>query len=365
MGIAAVFGADTHLSEAVWTSRAQIRGDSFFGFTQLVDLAVEHKCPLVIAGDCWELMHQARPSSVTVEFVRGQLDRLELDSLPFYYVNGQHDQLAAPFWFKAIHSWPTHVGQSRFELAGQRWFGVDYFEDADAAAQLALIPPDVDGVVLHKPWEEFVDSKFLAPTSLATVPYGRVLVSGDMHRTIIDDTGSRLYISPGATHMRTIAEPVVHHAVLMDRQGKFVTHQLRSRPVLSHSVLSATALYQEMEGLRARVEAATRTAAQAAIPIEVARPVLIVEDHVGCDAVAVIEQTITGAHVLARRVSRTNAIDDAQAVEILNDQVDVRELFYKLAVERAPDDMVRAVALRALISDQDVVAATLGKLQAS
>lgn len=355
MKIVAVFASDTHLSEATWNSRVAIRGDSFFGFVQAVDKAVQHGCPLIITGDCWELMHQPRPSSVTIEFVRSQLDRLAAANCPFYFINGQHDQLASPYWFNAIHHWPRHVGQQSFQLGGMPWFGLDFFEVAQAEQQLALIPPDTYGVLLHQQWQQFTDSKFLSPMSLDIVPHARVAISGDMHKTVIDDTGARLYISPGATHMRSLAEPMYHSVVLLDSSGKFTTETLKSRKVITWQIYRAADMYEQMENIRAQVQAALQLSVDSDFPIEVARPLLIVEDYAVCDAVQVVQQAINEAHVVSRRVNSKQEQSQVEAAEVLDTTLDVRELFLRIAIERDPANERRAAVLRALVYGEDPV----------
>lgn len=356
--IVAVFASDTHLSEATWTSRAQVRGDSFFGFQQVVDLAIANRCPLVLAGDCWELMHQSRPSSVTVEFVRGQLDRLKFAGCEMYFINGQHDQLASPFWFNAVHDWPQHVGQREFTLAGMRWFGLDFFEVARQQQAFELIPAGVEGVVLHQQWREFTDSKFLSPMTLTDVPHGRLLISGDMHQTIVDSSTGRTFVSPGATHMRSLAEPELHNVIVIRSGGEVRPYAIKSRPVLHFVINDAAQMYSDIESVRADVVQAFEVALAAGVPAEVAKPLLVVEDFAGCEAEQVIVTAITEAHVVSRRVKQQGRTA-VETVTPMNDQVDVRDLFMRIAVARDPLNHARTVAMRALVYGEDPAVATL------
>ncbi len=370
--VVAVFGADTHISEATWVGRSGVKGDSFWGFCQLVNLARQHGVPLVIAGDCWELLHQPRPSSRTVQFMRDQIDRLEEMGLPLYYINGQHDQLASPYWFEAIHAWPAHVGGKTFKLGDGDWFGLDFFEAVKFDEVARGIPADMVGLVVHQQWREFTGSKLLSPLSLADLPYSRYVVSGDFHDCQLVEGDARTFVSPGATHMRTLSEPRTHSAALLMDDGSFTFADLKSRPVLEYSPASETDLLDSVEELRVAVKSASdqflesfswadgrSTLAGCMVYEPIAAPLLIVIDRFDLGAAAVLSAELGGAIVLAKnvRTAKVGGSDDGPVMDV-GDVNHVAELVIASAIARKlPEQQIDL--LRAMLRGEDVLEAAV------
>lgn len=358
MSAVALFAADTHLSDATWTSRGQIVGDSLWGLQQLVDLAKLHEVPLVIAGDCWELMHHPRPSSQTVQSVRKCLSQLQAANLPLYYVNGQHDQLTKPFWFEAIHDWPVHVGGRVFKLGHQDWYGVDYFEPS-VADQVYLDIPDVYGVVAHQRWAEFAGSKHFASSSLANIR-AEVVVSGDTHQAVekVGEGGQR-WISPGCTHMRSFVEPRIHYAVLMSDDGVSDFVPLVSRPVFTGQVTHEQEFLDNLDVFAESVLTKQQECLDKGVPYEVARPLVIVIDEVGCNPLASMAKLIPEAHIVVQ-VGKSMLGQDGQPADKLWQPIDrkvgvseVSELAVSLGKVRKMSEP-SLFLLQALVAGKDI-----------
>lgn len=357
MGVHAVFAADTHLSEATWTSRSQIRGDSFFGFRQVVSAAIENSCPLIVAGDCWELMRQPRPSSETISFVRAELDRLADSKCPFYYVNGQHDQLSRPFWFSSIHAWPVHIGGRTVDIGGRPWYGVDFFETSQFKEVMADIPGDTYGVVLHQRWAEFAGSKHFAELTLEAVPYASILVSGDMHKLVISQ-GMRTQVSPGATHMRTLAEPPDHYCVLFSGERKFEPQRLISRPVRIVEFETVVGGAEDREIVAQWAVSARAAMLEAGCPTEVSTPLVLVNDHTGGDAERVYAK-FEGAHVICRLViDKQGAESAAEEHEQFQTATDLSEVVMVSAEKRQLSGDARKL-LQTLLAGESLVDAAI------
>ena len=241
--VLAVIAADTHVSENTWThsSRSAIKGDSFWGFRQLIDLCVEHNCPLVLGGDCLELARDTRPTTVTVNFLRSQIDRLANIGQKLYYILGQHDGNEFPSWLSAIHESCEHFGNKRIKIGSQDFYGVDFFSPTYARSVIADIPSDVFCLVVHGPWKEFTGANAFAELSLADFPNVPVIVSGDIHACMNTRIENRLCISPGATNMRTLREPVNYYCLLLEDNLTFKVTQLKSRPIINFTVVDANA----------------------------------------------------------------------------------------------------------------------------
>lgn len=313
MSIQAVFSADTHISGHTWASRSQIVGDSFFGFQQLCELAIANRCPLFLAGDCWELWRDPNPTAATVEFVRRQLDALQASGCPLYYINGQHDNLQSPFWFEAIHPWPQHIGGRTVEVAGRKFFGVDYFEAGLIDQVYASVPSDTFCLVIHQAWQEFTGSKIMAKLSLSQLPPVPLTISGDMHKMMAHQIDNRLFVSPGATHMRSMREPREHYAVVLDSEKGLDQFKLKSRQVLEYTIADPLKWLDQLVQLASSVDQSFGVMSHM-MPLDVAKPILMVIDPFNCGAAAVIEKEIPDAHVMSKVSSDKELLTEAAEV---------------------------------------------------
>jgi hypothetical protein len=296
----AVIAADTHISDNTWTSRLNIRGDSFFGFKQLIDLCVQHECPLVLAGDCLELLRDGRPSANTVCFLRRQCDRLHNMGLKLYYVNGQHDGNSTPSWLSAIHDSCVHVGNSRFKLGDFDFYGIDYWDRAFLGQVVSQVPGDIYGLVVHQPWLEFAGNRAISEMSLAMLPKVPLVISGDMHQFKHGDIAGRLCVSTGATHMRTLKEPTQHYCVLLQDDGALLPVALKSRPVAIHKIEDEVSWAGEVEAIAANMEKLFENAIQSGIVEEVAKPLLIVDEYCKANSEEILQERIPQSHVIVR-----------------------------------------------------------------
>ena len=313
MSIQAVFSADTHISGHTWASRSQIVGDSFFGFQQLCELAIANRCPLFLAGDCWELLRDPNPTASAVEFVRRQLDAMQAVGAQLYYINGQHDNLQSPFWFEAIHPWPQHIGGRTVEVAGRKFFGVDYFEAGLIEQVSASVPADTFCLVIHQSWQEFTGSKIMSKLSLAQLPSVPLTISGDTHKFCAHQIDNRLFVSPGATHMRSMREPRDHYAVVLDSQKGLDQFKLKSRQVLEYTVSDPLRWLDEIVQLASSVDQSFGVMSHM-MPLDVAKPILMVIDPFNCGAAAVIEREIPDAHVMSKVTGARELLTEAAEV---------------------------------------------------
>lgn len=364
MSVVAVIGSDTHISEFTWAGRAKLRGDSFFGFQQLVDKATELKVPLVIAGDCWELLHQPRPSSTTVDFVRSQIDRLQAAGCPMYYINGQHDQLAKPFWFEAIHNWPQHVGQKLFHLGEHAWFGLDFFEVDDWESKVSLIPPTVERLVVHQQWREFSHSALIAQLELAHLP-AKLVISGDWHQAMQEQSQESKYYSIGCTHMRSLSEPKTHYYGLLNDDDSITYHTLLSRPVIDLVIDSSFQFLESLAMFGDQCQMQMQNATLAGMPPEVAIPLVIVEDNVGCEPLRTLTDKFDFIFpVLKRRTA--SAVVTGEKIAVSESDFDPRKMLEAAAVnaqlDHATQRLVQAIVRgESLISVADAIAKEIAK----
>lgn len=200
--------SDAHLQTRPWKHRP-IVGDAFHAFTQVIDYALEHALPLIGAGD---LIDKRINDSAPIVFLKKQLDRLAEASLPLYYIQGQHEFSTTP-WFE-LGTTATHLHQRTIELSGIKFHGLD-FQSADRLKEaLAAIPEHTDYLVGHQVWSEFMGEETLPQGSFASIPHVAGLLTGDLHKTVVDRKQYRgaegqplVVYSPGATYQTNISEP--------------------------------------------------------------------------------------------------------------------------------------------------------------
>lgn len=247
----AVFAADTHLSAQAWARMPGLVGDAEWAFTQLVDYCIEKQAEaLVLAGD---LIDKKINDSLPIKCLRVQIDRLQQAAVPVYYIQGQHE-LADPPWMNSVSDWPQHIHQKMVEVAGLTLYGLDFTIQSDLSEKLARIPYNANTLIAHQVWEEFMGSIAVCQGSLASLPKQiRYCITGDLHCTEIRDItkhagGTVTVLSPGATHMRKINEPGVHHFFVWDSNlKKFEIGDLQSRDVYRFNIDSRVALKQLQE----------------------------------------------------------------------------------------------------------------------
>lgn len=360
-----VFSADWHLSALTWQHRPRLRGDTFFALQQVVDYCLKHHKPLIAGGD---LFDKDRPDSAAVAAAFTQLSRMEYAGLPVYYIQGQHER-AAPPWL-AAHAWPQHVDRAQFTIpgCGFSFYGLDWRPAHEALAAYAAIPTNVNVVVGHQVWHEYMGSITRPELSLADVPpHVLIVLTGDFHQHQITQHqtahGPRQMVSPGALTMRTIKEPA-HHGFYdyAASTGAFISIAIQSRPMLSAMVRNET----ELDALAQAVEQA-----RAAAAVEVSEPIVRVTYRLDEWPAAhrQIYDRLDGAHIF--EINATNAIalpefsgDAAPAV--VDDNTTLTELIQAASAE-VPQDIVREI-LAAVQSDQAprlLAASLVAELQAA
>lgn len=312
MQSAAIIAADLHLSEHVWPRRPSITGDSFYALTQVIDVAVERRCPLILAGDVLELMHSGSPTSDTVARVGLAIRRMRDAGLPVYYVCGQHD-LANPSWLESIDPHAVDMSMRSVQIAGRQWFGIGYQEAESLSYCIDAIPDGVDSLVCHQRWQELSGGSH-AHGSLAEVisrkPNLRLIVSGDLHQWMCKQIQRCTVLSPGATHMRAVGEPKQHAVVCVDSGGALSAIQLKSRPVLSVQVPSEEKWASLLPQIGAQLQSMVAKALELGIPPTVATPLLIVQDNAICGALEQAKAMFSGvSHVLPKSPQVSGAAD--------------------------------------------------------
>jgi hypothetical protein len=348
----AVVAADCHLDHLIWRSRPEIYGDSHYAFKQLVTLAVSRKLPLILAGDIVETLPVDAPNSETISVLRESMAALRRAGIPVYYISGQHDQ--------AKLSWVTACGGARMppmnsivEIGGKRFAFIPWLPSRLLPAAMEAVDVErADVVICHQVWQEMMGGES-AEGRLSQFKTPSLVISGDYHRQLVkrvhrEGLPDLVAVSPGATHMRKLNEPVKHCAAILydDLDIKWV--QLRSRRVLSTELVDEPSYSRLIRGVQAGIDSAIAKAVEMELPSELLTPLLIVRDSSGVTRGEARIREIVGrqAHVF---YSRTGALEDdasTQVVETSNR--------YSLAEfvrdETAGDDEVCRLLLDLLVS---------------
>lgn len=205
----AVVTSDCHLDDYAWANRKDLCGDGYYAFTQIVDYAVQHKLPIIAAGD---LLDKKENNSSPVFHMGVEIDRMRTPGLDFYYIQGQHELQETP-WL-AIRDWATWLTEAEFglKLGKHNLGGFDWCRREKLLEQLSYAPKELDILVMHQVCGDFMGSVVVPELMLAEVPHVKLLIIGDYHKHLQLATHNKqgdpmLVLSPGSTHMRSIDEP--------------------------------------------------------------------------------------------------------------------------------------------------------------
>lgn len=210
--------------------------DTDFALAQLVAHAKERAVAAVVgAGD---LIDQPRNLAAPIVSFCRFLDKLQALDIPFYYIQGQpsHDAVDPPWLSSHRHAQYLHRKQA--VIGGLRLFGLDFQTAATLQEELNGIPAGTDMLVCHQTWADWMGTIANPQGEFAQVPLVRYVVSGDLHKTLIEtktgkDGQKMRVVSPGATCMQAINEPAEHFCILFDG-GSFTKLPLKSRPYFAH-----------------------------------------------------------------------------------------------------------------------------------
>lgn len=237
-----VFAADTHLSLKIWEDRPNITGDSYYAFEQIVDYCLTSDLPLVLGGDFFD---KRRPDPQSVSFMSRMMSALQNAGVPVRFIQGQHELDREAPW-QGVHPWPVWL-HDRSDRFGAHIYGIDWQPREKLAEALAQVPAQTEILVAHQVWGDFMGEICSPEGTFSQVPYAQMLLTGDFHQTkIVTATNANgrpmTVVSPGATHARTITDPLQYHFVVIGRSAngelQARTCTLRGRPRANARLLS-------------------------------------------------------------------------------------------------------------------------------
>lgn len=219
----AIVVGDTHLAERTWANRRTLTDDSFNSFLQATTEAIRRRLPVILLGDIFDAKNL---SSGVLQFFCDQMDKLQEQQIPVYYVQGNHDCVTPPW--PAVHKWPMHINGTVLRLGALpglqcECYGLDYFPIARYAAELSRIPETAKVLFTHQAWADFGKMGSSDAAMSQMLPRGITVATGDLHiamygRGTAANGESVLLMSPGATCMQAINEPQQHFIYEMQMQ---------------------------------------------------------------------------------------------------------------------------------------------------
>ena len=238
--IAMLFG-DGHADRNAWSGRPTLWGDAIHSFRWLLSKSHELGIPVVGAGD---LIDVRRPEPWVVNMLRMELDVLESDDIPFYYIQGQHELDRKDPWMSSIHPHATYIHQRSIELSGIKIYGLDWTPADQLEDELKAIPEDTDLFVCHQVWHEFMgDMAYEGTLRDIRSPW---VFTGDFHEnkeiSVENVFGSTTQIiSPGATNIRRISESPKKYAYILhvdssNRMGWWEKLSIPTRYLLRYEI---------------------------------------------------------------------------------------------------------------------------------
>lgn len=323
--------SDTHLRP---------RPDELYAFTQLVDAAIANKVKYVcLAGD---LLDRQSNRAKVIAFLCKQLDRLQAADISVLYTQGQHD-FDDPPWFSA-HEWPIHIHKKKWGAGDITLYGLDWQPFGNLQAELAEIPCDVDFLVCHQVWANWMGDIAAPQGSFDQIPgHIRYVQSGDLHQWKLErhknaDGEKMTVLSTGATTQQTVAEPDKHHYALLFPDGTIEKRTLKSRVFIECSLITRT---EDLDQFVAEIEPTLAEAAQRAaameLPDDMSTPILRVPYHAKVfDTVRRVEKVVKDRAVLrfkelppeeklAEYKGCKGTGEAATPISVLKDEVDKEE----------------------------------------
>lgn len=234
-----VAGSDNHLEYNAYVDYPAMWGDAYFALAQEVDCALQHRVPLVLAGDVFERNY---PDSYSLKQLFDQLDRLAAGGQAFYFVQGQHELSRRKPWC-GLHAHAFHLHQQtrllKLSPGQQVVYGLDWQPAAALAWLAAEVPPEVTVLVLHQVWREFMGDHVPTEGSLAElVPdHVRLVITGDFHghcqKHLKNKNGNEFTVlSPGSAVWQSVMEDHEKYFYLVYDDLSYESVPLKGRRVV-------------------------------------------------------------------------------------------------------------------------------------
>jgi predicted phosphodiesterase len=238
-----VLSSDWHLHPLPWKRHPLIKHDSYYSLSQIVDLAIHLRVPLVGAGDLFDVN---RPHSESVVFCSEQMQRLAAFDLPMYYVQGQHEY-QTPTWLSlcpnAVHidsklaDGPTKV----FNIKGLKVIGMDIvFNGAEFQSHCYRLKEEAglnkfDLFVTHQVWGDFIHKRDPA-FMLQNATFAKIIYTGDFHKKEVIEIDGTFCLSSGSINMQANNESPHKSVFILYDDLSFTEHPIKTRPFANFEI---------------------------------------------------------------------------------------------------------------------------------
>jgi DNA repair exonuclease SbcCD nuclease subunit len=219
--------ADTHIGARQYGFEER-RVDFSTAFQRVIDIAIDEKVDAVIhAGD---LFDDRTPTAEDLHETLHALFQLKEAGIPFLGVVGNHEQRRGVQWLDlfAKLNLAVHLGAEPYELAGVKFYGLDY-----SGRREVKLPPINNGVlVCHQMLDRTQSNAELHLNDLINCGAQFVLL-GDWHEHEVWRQQNVLVTYSGSTERWSMAEERARGISLIDLEsGRLDRRELKTREFL-------------------------------------------------------------------------------------------------------------------------------------
>lgn len=298
--------SDWHLEKNAWAKYPELSGDAYYSLAQIVDTCVAQHIPLVAPGD---LFDKPYPDARSVWEAMRQMDRMQDESLPVLYIQGQHERSREQPWL-GLHGWPIYLHQNTVSLGNLSFCGLDYTRPDELATKLDQVCCGHDILVCHQVWQDF--NLYGQDGYLSMIPCVKAVFTGDYHRhdRIVvagRDTQQMLVLSPGSICMQAIDEPPDKSFFILYDDLSVESVQLKTRPFHGFDLTEPELIEEFLGSVNSGfLEPDT------SLPEEISKPIVSVKY---CDAVdayrRIVEAVGSRAHLFMRPIHKASAVQQS------------------------------------------------------
>lgn len=286
-----VVAADTHLAVNAWSKYKEIKNDSFYSFSQIIDICINYSVPLVLAGDVFD---KRLPDNITIMNFLQEIKRLRV--IPncqnkVLFIQGQHEYHPTTPWVSVLTDSITglcsqHLN-NRSAVIGSRLIkiiGLDWTPKSEVSRKLTDInnaDNEYPILIMHQSWKELMGEALgnydIAECSLDLIkPSTKLVITGDFHRTVSIKKNRTTLLSPGSTCMQSIDENPLKYCCLVFDDLSVKLIPLKTRQCISIEINSQDDLNEFLNNSRYIEEVLTP---QHNVPEDIATNILHVKTY--------------------------------------------------------------------------------------
>lgn len=261
--------ADLHLRIRTWADYPELCGDAFYSFSQIIDQVNHFNIPLLLLGDIFD---DPYPDATTVQFFATECRRAKQS---IGVIDGNHD-----FCDEALGdfrgAWGAvggyHFNRRVLEIGPYRIYGLDYLPRRELQEALSQVPTAI--VATHQAWKDFYSRGNYQGEFSWLPPHVTTLLTGDLHKAVIEQRGGVTVVSPGSTCLQKIDEAPHKSFVIAGEEVGAPGLSFRPQPLRTRAVFVVDATTDDgFERFRQSVEKG-EFAGDPQLPPQLQRPIL-------------------------------------------------------------------------------------------